>query len=246
MTGGGAVRTVVVMTSATLPSGVADWRDAHDRPSPRPSPAATTPTASATGTTTVHRLLYLSSALPLGAMWLALLVTGWVVTTVSAITPLLPAVLIGFAAAVRFSVWVEGHLARRLLGAPTRPRRVADRQRGYWASVPGVLGDARFWKGQAFLLLRFVVGLLSGTLVLAVLGAALEALLAPLLARIIPAGDTHGIDLGFWLVDTFAESLVLVPVGALLLVAAFALLHGLARMWRRLAVAMLGEGDEDV
>ena len=99
---------------------------------------------------------------------------------------------------------------------------------------------------QAFLLLRFVLGLISGTLVLAVLGAALEALLAPLLTRILPAGDTHGIDLGFWLVDTFPESLLLVPVGAVLLVAAFGLLHGVARMWRRLAVAMLGEGDEDV
>jgi hypothetical protein len=237
-----AVRTVEDMTSTVVRGDVADWRHVHDRP-PRPPSPASRPVA---GTATVHRLLYLVSAVPLGALWLALVVTGWVLTVVLAITPLLPAVLIGFAAAVRFSVWVEGHLARRLLGAPTRPRRLTDVHRRYWASVPGVLGDGRFWRGLVFLLLRCVLGLVTAILVLAVLGAGLEGVLAPLLSRIIPVDDTHGIDLGFWLVDTLGESLLLVPVGLVVLAIAFALLHGCARMWRRLAVAMLTEGDEDV
>ena len=191
-------------------------------------------------------MLYLLSAVPLGALWLALLIVGWVVTTVLAITPLLPAALIAFAGAVRFSVWIEGQLARRLLGAPTRPRRLAAGRGSYWGAVRGILGDTRFWKGQVFLFLRFVLGLVSAILVLSVIGAGLEAVLAPILRGIIPVDDTYGIDLGFWLVDTFAESLLLVPVGLVLLLAGFGLLHGLARVRRRLAVAMLGEGDEDV
>ena len=195
------------------------------------------------GTTTGRRLLYLTSALPLGAVWLAVLIAGWVVVPVLAITPLLPAVLIGFAAVVRFSVWVEGFLARRLLGAPVAPRRLATERRGYWASVPGTLGDRRFWTGQAFLALRAVLGLVTATVVLAVLAAGLEGVLAPLIYRFIPTDDTHGIDFGVWLVDTLPESLLLVPVGFVLLAAGIGLAHVAASAWRSLAVGLLGGQD---
>jgi hypothetical protein len=93
------------------------------------------------------------------------------------------------------------------------------------------------------MLLRCVLGLVTATVVLAVLASGLEGVLAPLLHRWIPTDDTHGIDLGFWLVDTLPESLLLVPVGVVLLAVGIGLIHLFASMWRSLAVAMLGGQD---
>jgi hypothetical protein len=195
------------------------------------------------GTLTARRSLYLLSALPLGALWFSLLVTAWVVVAVLAITPLLPAILIAFAAAVRFAAWVEGHLARRLLGVPVWPRRVATQRRGYWASVPGVLGDARFWRSQAFMLLRSVLGLITAVVVLSVIAAGAHGVLAPLLYRSIPNDGVRGIDMGIWVVDTLPESFLLVPVGVALLAVGVALVHLAASAWRSLAAALLGGQD---
>jgi len=194
-------------------------------------------------------LLYLVSALVLGGPWLALVVTGTALAVALAITPLLPAVLIGFAAAVRFCGWVEGYLARRLLVAPAAPRRVGPTRRGYWASVPAVLGHGRFWSTQAFLFLRFLLGTVTGTVTLSFLGAGLYGIAAPLVYRWIPADEgANGIDFEFWKADTLGEAALLVPVGLVLLVATWGLIRLFAAMWRALAVGMLGryEGDRDV
>jgi hypothetical protein len=201
---------------------------------------ASNPPALRAATTAFHRLLYLLTALPLGALWLAVLISGWVFVVVLAITPLLPAALIAFDASVRFAVWVEGYLARRLLGAPVAPRRIAAGRRSYWGSVGGVLGDGRFWAGQAFLLLRFVLGLVTAVLVLSVLAAGLEGVFAPVVYRFVPTEDANGLDFGFWLVDTLREAMLLVPVGLILLAWGIGLLHGSAALWRQLATSMLG------
>jgi hypothetical protein len=187
-----------------------------------------------------HRLLYLLSAIPLGALWLVLLITGWVLVVVLAITPLLPAALVAFDTSLRFAAWVEGHLARRLLGAPVAPRRLAPPRPGYWRSIGAVLGDRRFWTSQAFLVLRFALGLVTAILVVSVLAAGLEGVLAPIIHRVIPTGDSYGIDVGFWVVDTFAESVLLIPLGLVLLAWGFGLLLGCAALWRRLATSILG------
>lgn len=190
---------------------------------------------------TFHGLLYLLSALVLAGLWLTLLITGITFSLVFAITPLLPAVLIAFAAAVRFCGWVEGYLARRLLGAPTAPRRTGPTRRGYWASVPAVLGNGRFWTTQAFLLLRSVLGIVTGTIALSFLASGLYGVAAPLIYRWIPAEEgANGIDFEFWKADTFGEAAALVPVGLVLLVATWGLIRLFAAMWRGLAVGMLG------
>jgi len=201
-------------------------------PPPRP------PTAP---TRTFHGLLYLVSALVLAGPWLALVVAGTALSLALAITPLLPAVLIGFAAAVRFCGWIEGYLARRLLGAPTAPRRSGPPRRGYWASVPGVLGNGRFWTTQAFLLLRFVLGIVTGTVTLSFLGSGLFGIAAPLVYRWIPADEgANGIDFEVWKVDTLGEAALLVPVGIALVVVTWLLVRVFAAMWRGLALGLLG------
>ena len=197
------------------------------------------------GTATLHGLLYLVSALPLAGLWLALLITGTTVALALAITPLLPAVLIGFGAAVRFCAWLEGYLARRLVGARSAPRRRARPRRGYWNAIRTELGDGAFWRGQAFLVLRAVLGLITGVVTLSFLGAGLQGLAAPLVYRWIPADEgANGIDFEIWKADTLGKATLLVPVGVALLVATWGLVHLFAAMWRGIASGVLGDGRD--
>ena len=62
-----------------------------------PTPAAE---AGAPGGRTIRTLLFLFAAVPVGAVALAVLVAGWSVVAVLAITPLVVPALIGFRAAV--------------------------------------------------------------------------------------------------------------------------------------------------
>lgn len=192
-----------------------------------------------------HGLLHQLSGLLLAGVWLALLITGWVFAIVFAITPLLPGVLIVFAAAVRFAAWVEGYLARRLLGAPVAPRRIGPPRPGYWASIGAVLGNARFWTGQAYLLLRTVLGIVTGTVAVSFLGSGLFLVVAPIVYRYIPADDGgKGIDFEFWTANTLNEALLLVPVGLVVVVLSALLIWLFAALWRALAVGLLG-GEHD-
>lgn len=210
---------------------------------PRPQHSRTLDAAA----TTLHRFLYLMSALPLAAVWLAVLITGWALSLGLLVTPLVLGALIAFGISVRFVGWVEGYLARRLLRAPTYPRRKLDaRRRSFWRAGIGTLQDARFWRGQAFGWLRAVLGLVTGIVTLAVTAAGLGYTTAPIWYRFVPGDDgtRNGIDVGFWKVDTLGEASLLVPVGIVLVAAAIGLIHLFGSMWRRIAVGVLG-GNND-
>jgi hypothetical protein len=197
-------------------------------------------------TTTMHRFLYLVSAVPLAGVWLAVLVGGWALAAGLAITPLVFGVLIGFGVCVRFMGWVEGFLARRLLRAPAYPRRKAARRGGYWSAGLATLRDGSFWRAQAFGWLRVVLGLATGIVTLAVTVNGLAYATAPIWYRFIPADgqDRNGFDLGFWHVDTLGEAFLLVPAGLILFVAGIGLIHLFGSMWRRIAAGVLG-GNND-
>jgi signal transduction histidine kinase len=59
-------------------------------------------------------------------------------------------------------------------------------------------------------------------------------------------GGQHGLDFGFWLIDTLPEALLVVPVGVLLVTAAANLAVPFAALWRRLSYALLGGTMTDV
>jgi putative sensor protein len=197
-------------------------------------------------TATLHRLLYLLSALPLAGVWIALLVGGWALSAGLVITPLVFGVLIGFGVCVRFMAWVEGYLARRLLRAPAYPRRAPSRRGNYWQAGIATLRDGRFWRGQAFGWLRAVLGLITGVITLAFVANGLGYATAPIWYRFIPGsdGEANGIDTGIWHVDTLGESILLMPAGIALLAIGIALIHLFGSMWRRIAVGVLG-GNND-
>jgi signal transduction histidine kinase len=180
-----------------------------------------------------RRLLFLLSAVPLGVLALALLVTGWTLSLVFSITPLVVPLLVGLAFCVRLVAVAEGYLARELLGvAVTLPRRAP--VQGFWRRGADVLADGAFWRQQGYLSLRVLVGWPLAILQLALLGAGLFLLVLPLTYRWLE------VDVVGRRVDTFLEALAFAPVGAPALVAAFLLVRPLALLWRPLAAHLLG------
>ena len=196
---------------------------------------------------TYRTLLFLVTGLPLGALWLALLITGWSLTVALAITPLVIVILLGFSAATALAGLVERAIARDLLGAPGgRPAR-AGRARGYWQRGAVVLKAAVFWKTQVYLLARALLGLPMALIELGLFTQGLFIATAPIHYRWLPQnGGQHGLDFGFWLVDTLPEALLVAPVGLLLVVAGANLAAPFAALWRGLSYALLGGTMNDV
>jgi signal transduction histidine kinase len=190
---------------------------------------------------TYEALLFLLSAVPLGALWITVLFAGTLVTGLLAITPLVVPALIGFAAIVRLLARAEGALANRLLGARANAPRSAPAATGFWQRGWAVLTDPGFWKAQAYLLLRFVAGWPSALIPLMLLAHGLGAIAAPLYYRWVPADEgANGLDYEIWKVDTLPEALLLVPLGLVLLVAAAYVIRALSAPWRGLANRLLG------
>jgi signal transduction histidine kinase len=186
-----------------------------------------------TDSATYRRLAYLLSAFPLGHVWFVALVTGWSLCLGLAITPLVIPLLIGMAAMTRAFATVEAAVAGSLLdvdvhvGSPVR-------EDGFWARFRARF-RASFWKAQAYLWLRWLAGLTVGVVIFSLLAVALGVLFAPLWVPFVHGG-AH---LGFWRPRTFAQSLALVPAGAVLLPLTILAARPVAEPFRALAVALL-------
>jgi len=213
-------------------------------PSPRKRYGLLRPLADAQ---TYRTLLFLLTAIPLGMLWLAVLIAGWTLTIVLAITPLVIVVLLGFSAATALAGQVERAVARDLLGTPRRPLPRVAQPTGYWRRGAVVLKASVFWKTQVYLLARGLLGQLMALIELTVIAQGLFFATAPIHYRWLPRGDgRHGFDFGFWMVDTLPEALVVVPVGVLLVIAAANLTIPFAALWRGLSYALLGGAMTDV
>jgi signal transduction histidine kinase len=187
-------------------------------------------------TRTARTLLYLLSAIPLGAAGLAVLIAGWVVVPVLAITPLVVPALVAYRAAVGGLARVEGALANALLGTATAPPGRSPGPRGFWRQAANVLGDAAFWRQQVFLLLRFAVG---GTLAIAEVSLIAGGLGYVTLPIWYGWAD---LNYGSWDIDTRGRAFLLVPAGVAAVVLGLVLVRPLAALSRSLAIGLLG-GD---
>ena len=172
-----------------------------------------------------HNLL----GLPLGVAYFSWLVTslatglGLVVTLIG--IPILTLVL----ATIRPLLSVERGLANSLLDARIAPAPLSaggdgliGRSKAYWT-------DSASWRGIAYLLARFPVGL--GTFVVAVsaYATALYLIAAPVVAPF------DAIELGFWEPDTVLDGLALLPLGLVLLLASAWISEGMAALSRAFA-----------
>jgi signal transduction histidine kinase len=190
-------------------------------------------------TRSLRALAFLITAVPMGILGAAVLLVGWTLTPLLAITPAVVPVLIGFRAAVGWLARVEGVLARSLLGVPVRPPASTPARRGgYWGRALDIISDGAFGRQQVYLLLRFVVGGALAIAVAALVGSALSAIALPLYYR-----WTHP-DVSGWNVDTLWKALLYVPAGLALLLLAGFLLRPIRALWRGLARRLLSERPE--
>ena len=179
------------------------------------------------GTTLLHHLL----GLPLGIAYLVWFATalslgaGLVITLIG--IPILTLVL----ATVRPLLAAERTLANALLGTAIAPVPIALGGVGVFAQAKAYWTDRTTWRGLAYLLLRFPVGLTAFTVTVAAFGAAAVLFSAPFTAPL----DDDAWEFGLWHVDTVLEGLALVPAGAVVLVAAGWISEGLGSASRGLA-----------
>ena len=183
---------------------------------------------------TYRRLVYLLLGLPLGLAWFVALVTVWSLCLGLVITPFVIPLLIGLAAMTRGFAAVEAEVARSLLDVDAHAPVARPTRRGLWARFIAMF-DAGFWRAQAFLLIRWFAGFPVAVVLLSLLGAALGMIFAPLWVPF-----THsGAQLGFWRPHTFLASLVLVPLGLVLLPATLLLVNPLAAAFAQIVSGLL-------
>jgi signal transduction histidine kinase len=181
----------------------------------------------------IRTSVYLVVALPLGAVILATMIAGWALCALSAVTPLAPAALGGFRAAVGGLVRIDMQLAAALLGTSAEsPMRSAGRI-GYWRGARNVLSDPVFWKQQVYLLQRLVVGGALAIIELALLTAAGAAISEPLAYR------WSDPSIGPWQPASLGQALLFVPAGLLALLASALLVRPFGALARSLIVVLL-------
>lgn len=161
---------------------------------------------------TYRRLAYVASALVAGPAWFTLLVTGWALGLGLAITLLGIPILLGVGAAAAMCASAERAMANALLDAAIPPRRTPGWDRSLVRGLRAWLTDGDAWREQGYLMLRFLIGLPAAAVVVGAIATGVGWVLAP---TYYAAGD--GIQFGVWEVDSFGESLLLIPAGLLVL-----------------------------
>jgi hypothetical protein len=194
-----------------------------------PEPAwhvALRPLVTARGWSAVtHNLL----GLVLGTAYFSWLVTGLATGLGLAITLLGIPVLTLVFATVRPLLALERKMANAMLGADIPASGLAPGGEGVWGRLKAYWTDSATWRGIAYLLLRFPVGLFTFVVVVTAFSTALALVSTPIAVLFDP------VELGFTTVDEWYLALPLVPVGLALIVASGWISEGLGAMSRSLA-----------
>ena len=178
---------------------------------------------------------YLISGLAAAAAWFGLLLAGWLTAMLLAVTPLVVPVLIAFRWATRGLAVAEAGLARGLLGTEVRVGRPAVTEKGYLPRIRGILSDRAFWRQQCYGVVRMIGGFAAGVAAASAVASSLFLVGLPVYYRWV---DT-------WQVHSLGRAFAAVPVGLAALAVSVLLVHGLARIWARLAPALLGAGGPE-
>src|SRR3954447_26032234 len=160
-------------------------------------------------TAVTHHLL----GLPLGVAYFIWLVTGLATGLRLAITIIGIPVLTLVFATVRPLLALERGLSNSLLGTGIPASGLAPAGERLWGRLKAYWTDGATWRGVAYLLARFPVGLFTFVVVVTTFSTAVGLVGAPILAAIDP------MELGIWQPDTWYEGLALVPLGLAALLA---------------------------
>jgi len=185
---------------------------------------------------TYTNLLYLALAFPMGLFYFIFLVTG--LTTGFALTIIwvgLPILAVVFASSFGMAA-LERRLAIHLLGAevpPMVPQRTGAPE-NVWKMVQELLSNPVTWKGMGFLFIKLPLGLFTFALTISLMSLSLGLLLAPVLYQ------WEDLFLGFWIVDTLGEALLVSAFGVMAMLVSLNIFNLLAMAWRGFAEGMLG------
>lgn len=179
-------------------------------------------------------LVFLFAAVPLGAAVLGLLIGGWVGVGVLLVTPLVVPAAVVFRVGTGLLAAGDAALARHLVGAEAQPR-ISSGGKGWWGRGKAIALDTAFWLQQAYLVVRMTVGFALAVGMASLAASALFFLTYPAWYR------WNELHIRSWHFDTFAHSWVLVPVGALLVVATAWIARGLGVASRWLVTGLLVE-----
>ncbi|HZF13124.1 MAG TPA: sensor domain-containing protein [Thermoanaerobaculia bacterium] len=181
-------------------------------------------------------LLYLLLAFPLGLTYFVFLVVGLSVglglTLIWIGLPILLLVLLGS----RGLAALERQLAIHLLGAEVPPMAPpATGPRTLWQQLGDLLTNSVTWKGMAFLLLKFPLGIATFILSITLLSLSLGLLLTPFFYTWQPPEIFFG-----WEADTLPRALLCGLFGLALSWISLNLFNGVAALWKALASVTLG------
>ena len=191
---------------------------------------------------TYTNLVYLLIGFPLGLAYFVFYVVGGSLGIGLAILGIGFVLLFLLVLAAWALAHVERLLANALLGAevPAPPPTAIDE--GGWPWIKSVFGNPVTWKGLAFQLLKFPLGLASWVLTIVVLSVVGGFIAAPV---VVAVGGTVGID-PWWVADTVREAWIFTGIGLVALLPAFHHLNGVAWLWAAFARVMLGRREPRV
>lgn len=187
---------------------------------------------------TWKNLAYLLLAFPLGIGYFVLSVvglsTGFGLLIVWVGLLILSLLFVVWWALAAFERQLTIHLLGKDVPAPSRPQPQPE---GVWEQVLAHLRNSATWKGAAFLLLKFPMGIASFVVTTTVLSMSVGLLFAPFVYQ---SGD---INIFAWEIDTLFEAVVASGLGLYLTPFAFRITNGLAQLWGQVAAYMLGGGE---
>lgn len=187
---------------------------------------------------TYLNLVYLLLSFPLGLFYFIFLVTGF-----SLGIPLVILVVGAFIlAAVLAASWAmaafERVLAISLLHVKILPMEKASASTAsFWQRVKDYLTNPVTWKGMLYLFCRFPLGVINFSLVVTILAVAVGLIAAPL----IYPWATY--DLGFAVINSLSDSLLVMVFGLLVTPAGLHLLNFLTHVQGEFARVMLGQAS---
>jgi len=180
----------------------------------------------------LRSLVYLASALVTGALGYGLLLAGWLVVGLLALTPLSAPALVAFRWGIGALAGVEARLAR-LVGVDVGPQTRTSGGAGYWGRAKAVLADRRFWRQHGTIAARTLVGWPLAVGAVSLVGSAAYFVFLPVYYRWV---DFH---IGSFDVDTLGKALLGVPFGIAGAIVGLALVHWTARGWARVVLPYL-------
>ena len=184
---------------------------------------------------TYQNIAYLLLSFPLGILYFVLLVTGISLGVSLAIVWIGIPILIGVLMLSRMFANLERQLASKFLNLEIPNADIATHG-NLWQRAKTLVSNPITYAEMFYLFSKFVMGILSFTLVVSLLATSLGLIVTPLF------WDQWGWDVGIpgvWEVDSFSKAAATSVVGAILGVASLHFLNGLAFVYGEYTKAIL-------